>query len=70
MPAVSIYLTLPMMRLLLPKAQGCKDFLKPSKPCLVGTHWKALAEHSQMSTHLPRVSMVFQDFFMILYWPI
>ena len=37
-------------------------FFKPSKPCHVGTHRKGLAEHSQMSTHFPRVSMVFHNF--------
>ena len=46
-------LTLPMLRLLSSKEQGCKDFWKPSKPCQVGIHWIALAEYSQMSTHLP-----------------
>ena len=50
---VNFCLTLPMLRLLLAKAQECKDFWKTSKPCHVGTHWIALAEHSQMSTHLP-----------------
>ena len=35
------------------KAQGRKDFCKPSKPCHVGIHWKALAEYSQMSTLVP-----------------
>ena len=29
-----------------------KDFHKPSKPCHVGTHWMALAEYFQMSTHM------------------
>ena len=29
-------LTLPMLRLLLPKAKGCKDFWKPAKPCHIG----------------------------------
>ena len=29
-------LTLPMLRLLSSKAQGCNDFWKPSKPCHVG----------------------------------
>ena len=43
-------LTLPMLRLLLSKGKGCRDFLKPSKPCHVGIHWIALAENSQMST--------------------
>ena len=45
-------LTLPMLRLLLPKAQGWKDFFKPFKPCHVGIHWKALFEYSKMSTHV------------------
>ena len=43
-------LTLPIPRLLLSKEQGRKDLPKPSKPWHVGIHWKALAEHSQMST--------------------
>ena len=34
-------------------------FWKPFKPCHVGIHWRALAEYSQMSTHLPG----FQSFF-------
>ena len=51
--------TLPMLRLLSFKAQGGKDFRKPSKPCHVGIHWIALAEYSHMSTHLPE----FQSFF-------
>ena len=42
-----------MLRLLLSKAQGHKKFCKTSKPCHVGTQWIALAEHSQMSTHMP-----------------
>ena len=46
-------LTLSMLRLLSSKAQGRKQFRKPSKPCHVGIHLKALAEYSQMSTHLP-----------------
>ena len=55
-------LTLQMLGLLLSKAQGCKQrFLKPSKPCHVGIHWIALAEFSQMSTHIPR----FQSFLKI-----
>ena len=40
-------------------AQKSKDFWKPSKPCHVGIHWIALAEYSQMSTHVPG----FQSFF-------
>ena len=52
-------LTLPMLRLLSPEAQGRKDFWKASNPCHVGIHWIALAEYSQMSTHMPG----FQSFF-------
>ena len=54
-------LTLPMLRLLLSKAQGCKDFWKSSKPCHVGIHWIAFTEYFQTSTHLPG----FQSFFRI-----
>ena len=42
-----------MLRQLLSKVQRCKDFSKSSKPCHVGIHWIALAEYSQMSTHVP-----------------
>ena len=35
------------------KAWGHKDFWNTSKPCIVGIHWLALAEYSQMSTHVP-----------------
>ena len=42
-----------MLRLFSFKAQGGKEFWKPSEPSCVGNHWKALAEHSQMSTHMP-----------------
>ena len=56
-------LTLPMLRVLSSKAQGCKDFWKTSKPCHVGIHLKALAEYSHMSTHVPG----FQSFFIILH---
>ena len=52
-PLVMQFLTLPMLRLLSSKAQGCKDFWKSPKPCHVGIHWKACIEYSQMSTHLP-----------------
>ena len=52
-------LTLPMLRLLSSKEQGCKYFWIPSKPCHVGIHWIALTEYSQMSTHVPG----FQSFF-------
>ena len=56
--ANSYLLTLPMLRLLLSKAQGCKDIWKPPKPCHVRIHLKALAEYSQMSTHMPGGSHV------------
>ena len=46
-------LTLPMLRLLSSKEQGCKDFWKLSKPCHVVIHYIALTEYSQMSTHMP-----------------
>ena len=37
--------------------QGCKDDWKTSKhPCHVVIHWKALAEYSQMSIHVPGFS--------------
>ena len=49
-------LILPMLRLLLLKAKGRKDSLKPPKPCHVGIHWIALPEYSQMSTYLPGFS--------------
>ena len=50
-------LTLPIICCLLPsKAQGRQDFLKPSEPCHVGIHWKALHEYSQRSTHVPEFS--------------
>ena len=60
--SISNALTLPMLRLLSYKAQGCKDFCKPSKPCHAGIHWKALAEYFQMSTHMP-VFWSFSRFF-------
>ena len=44
-----------MLRLLSFKAQEGKDFWKPSKLCHVGIHGIALAEYSQMSTHVPRL---------------
>ena len=62
-------LTLPMLRLLLFKDQGWKGFWKPSEPCHVGIHWIALAEPSQMSTHMPGFQSFFRFFRIILYWP-
>ena len=44
---------LAMVWILSSRAQGCKDFLKTSKPCHAGIHWLALAEYSLMSTHMP-----------------
>ena len=63
-------LTLPMLRLLLAKAQVCKDFGKASKPCHVGIHWIALTEHSHMRTHMPRFQSFSSFFCVILYWSI
>ena len=54
-------LTLPMLRQFSSITQWCKDFLKSSKPCHVGIHWIALAEYSQMRTHVPG----FQSFSMV-----
>ena len=39
------------------------DTLLAKGPCHVGIHWIALAEHSQVSTHVPG----FQSFFSFLY---
>ena len=44
------------------KAQECKDSCKPSKPCHVGIHWKALTERSQMSIHVPGFQPFFEFF--------
>ena len=55
------HLTLSMLRLLSFKAQESKYLGKLSKPCHVGIHWIALAEYSQMSTHVPG----FQPFFKV-----
>ena len=33
-----------------------------SKPCHVGIYWKALAEISQMSTHVPGFQLFFSSF--------
>ena len=48
-----------MLRLLSSKGQGRKDFGKPFKPCHLGIHWKAPAEFSKMSNHMPG----FQSFY-------
>ena len=42
--------------------QGCKDFLKQSKPCHVGTHSIALTDYSQMSTHVPGFQLFIRFF--------
>ena len=55
-------LTLTMLRLPLSKTQGCKDFWKTSKPCRAGIHRIALAEYSQMSTHVPGFRSFFRFF--------
>ena len=53
---------IPILRLLLSKAEGRQGFWKASKPCHVGIHCIALAEHSQMSTHLPVFPVIFKVF--------
>ena len=55
-------LTLPILRLLSSKAQGREVFWKPFKPCNVGIFWMALAEYSQMSTHVPGFPSFFRLF--------
>ena len=57
-----LLISLPMLGLLSSKAQESKVFLKPPKPCCVGIHWIALAEYSQMSTHLPGFQAFFRVF--------
>ena len=47
----------------LSKEHGCKDFFKASKPCHVGIRRIALAEYSQMSTHVPLGFNCFSIFF-------
>ena len=42
-----------MLKRLSSKAQGCKIFENHLNPVMFGIHWIALAEYSQMSTHLP-----------------
>ena len=42
------------------KAQGCKYFWKPFKPCHIGIHRKALAEYTQMSTHMPGFQSIYR----------
>ena len=49
-PDTWYFFTLPMLRLLPSKVQGCKDFRKSSKPCHVGMQWKAFDENYQMSS--------------------
>ena len=39
-----------------------QNFRKPSKPCHVGTHWIALPEYFQMSTHLPGFQLFLRSF--------
>ena len=50
------------------QTQWRKDFWRPSKPCHVGIHQIALAECSQMSTHLLGFLVIFHIFCIFLYW--
>ena len=62
-----IDLTLTMLRLLSSKTQG---FFKSSKPCHVGIHWIAIVEFSQKIEYpFARVSVLYQLFCIVLYWP-
>ena len=47
------------LSLLILKSTRKENFLKKHINCHVGIHWKALAEYSQMRTHVP----VFRSFF-------
>ena len=49
------------------KAQEHRKFWKSLNPCHVGLHWKALAEYSKMSTHLPGFQSFSSFFRIILY---
>ena len=55
------YLTLPMLRLYLSKAQKHRKFWKTFKPCHVGMHWKALDEYYLMGTHVPGFQWLTSD---------
>ena len=61
------FLTLPMLRQLLSKAQGCKHFMKTTKTCHVGIHWKAFT-YKALSDEYPcaRVLVFFFSFFFII----
>ena len=52
----------PMLRLLFVKRTRMQRFLKTSKPSHVGIQRIALAENSQMSTHVPGVQPFFKFF--------
>ena len=53
-----------MLRLLPSKAQGRKNFWKPSEPCHAGIHWRALTEYEYPWA---RVSAIF-SFFASFVW--
>ena len=53
-----------MLRLFCPKHKDANIFFKPSKPCHVGIYWIALAEYSQMGTHVPGIQ-AFLTFLML-----
>ena len=60
--ASKITLTLSTLRLFSSKAQECKILEITLKPCRLGIHLKALAEYSQISTHLQGLSYFFGFF--------
>ena len=51
--------------------EGAKIFENhlTSDYCHVGIHWKALAEYSQMSTHVPGFESFFSFFASFSFWP-
>ena len=51
------------------QSTGLKDFRKPSKPCNAGIHWIVLTEVLSDECPCARVSLTFQVFGIILYWP-
>ena len=63
-----LVLTLQMLRVLLPKAQGCKYFWKTSKPCHVGIHWIAIAECTHRWVLMWQEFSHFQVFCIIVYF--
>ena len=64
--ALCTILTLSILRRLSYEGQGFKIFFKSPRPCHVGIFLIALAEYSQMSTHVPGFQLFFR-FFALFY---